>query len=49
VKELNKTILDLKIQIETIKKSQKETTLEIENLENVSGVIDANMTNKIQK
>jgi hypothetical protein len=30
VKELNKTIQDLKMEIETIKKSQKETTLEIE-------------------
>ena len=33
VKELNKTIQDLKIEIETIKKSQRETTLEMENLE----------------
>jgi hypothetical protein len=31
VKELNKTIQDLKMEIET-KKSQRETTLEIENL-----------------
>jgi hypothetical protein len=29
VKELNKTIQDLKIEIETIKKSQRETTLDI--------------------
>jgi DNA anti-recombination protein RmuC len=32
VKEMNKTIQDLKMKIETIKKSQKETTLELENL-----------------
>jgi len=32
VKEFNKTIQDLKIEIKTIKKSQRETTLEIENL-----------------
>jgi hypothetical protein len=32
VKELNKTIQDLKMEKETIKKSQRETTLEIENL-----------------
>ena len=32
VKELNKTIQDLKMEIETIKKSQRETTLDIENL-----------------
>ena len=30
VKELNKTIQDLKMEVETIKKSQKETSLEIE-------------------
>ena len=29
VKELNKTIQDLKMEIETIKKSQRKTTLEI--------------------
>jgi F0F1-type ATP synthase membrane subunit b/b' len=29
VKELNKTIHGLKVEIETIKKSQRETTLEI--------------------
>jgi predicted transcriptional regulator len=32
VKELNKTIQDLKMKGETIKKSQRETTWEIENL-----------------
>jgi hypothetical protein len=32
VKKLNKTIQDLKVEIETIKKSQRETTQEIENL-----------------
>ena len=32
VKELNKTIQDLKMEAETIKKSQRKTTLEIENL-----------------
>ena len=31
VKELNKTIQDLKVEIETLKKTQNETTLEIEN------------------
>jgi hypothetical protein len=29
VKELNKTIQDLKMEIETIRKSQRETTLEL--------------------
>jgi chromosome segregation ATPase len=49
VKELNKTIQDLKGEIETIKKSQKETTLEIENLGKRSGVIDVSITNRIQE
>jgi uncharacterized protein YukE len=30
VKELNKTIQDLKMEVETVKKSQRETTLNIE-------------------
>ena len=49
MKELNKTIKDLKMEIETIKKSQRETTLEIENLEKRSRVIDANITNRMQE
>jgi prefoldin subunit 5 len=48
VKELNKTIKDLKKGIETIKKSQRETTLELENLGKRSGVIDTSITNRIQ-
>jgi uncharacterized coiled-coil protein SlyX len=49
VKELNKTIQDLKMEIETIKKSQRETTLELESLGKRSGVIDASITNRIQE
>jgi prefoldin subunit 5 len=49
VKELNKTIQNLKLEIETIKKSQRETTLEIENLGNRSGVIDASFPNRIKE
>jgi predicted nucleic acid-binding Zn-ribbon protein len=49
VKELNKTIQDLKIGIETVKKSQRETTLAIENLGKRSGVIDGSITNRIQE
>jgi predicted nucleic acid-binding Zn-ribbon protein len=49
VKELNKTIQDLKMEIETIKKSQRETILETENLGKRSGVIDAGITNRIQE
>jgi uncharacterized coiled-coil protein SlyX len=35
--------------METIKKSQRETTMEIENLAKRSGVIDASITNRIQE
>ena len=36
------------MEIETVKKSQRETTLEMENLGKISGVIDASITNRIQ-
>ena len=49
MKELNKTIQDLKMEIESIKKSQRKTTLEIENLGKRPGVIDASITNRIQE
>jgi prefoldin subunit 5 len=49
VKELNNTIQNLKMEVETIKKSQRETTMEIENLVKRSGVIDRSITNKIQE
>jgi chromosome segregation ATPase len=48
-KEMNKTIQDLKMEIETLKKSQSETTLELENLGKRSGIIDASITNRIQE
>ena len=48
--EFNKSIQDLKMEVETIKKSQRETTLELENLGKRSGVIDASIiTNRIQE
>ena len=37
------------MEVETIKKSERETTLEIENLGKRSGFIDANITNKMQE
>ena len=37
------------MEVETIKKSQSETTLEIENLGNKSGATDASTTNRIQE
>jgi hypothetical protein len=47
--ELNKTIQDLKMEVETIKKTQKETTLEIETLGKKSGTIDASISNRMQE
>ena len=49
VEKLNKTIQDLKMEVEIIKKSQKETTLEIETLGKKSGTINASITNRIQE
>ena len=40
MKELNKTMHDQIIELETINKSQRETTLELENLGKRSGTID---------
>jgi len=37
------------MEIETLKKIQRKKTLEIENLGKRSGVIDASITNRIQK
>ena len=48
-KELNKTIKDLKMKIEAIKKEQRETTLEIENLGKESGTIDVSISNKYKR
>jgi hypothetical protein len=48
VKELNKIIQDLKMEIEALKKLQRETTLEIENLGKRSEVIDVNINNRIK-
>ena len=46
---MSKTIQDLKMEIETIKKLQRETTLELENLGKSSGVTHASTTNRIQE
>jgi predicted nucleic acid-binding Zn-ribbon protein len=48
VKELNKAIQDLKVEVETIKKTQMEANLEVENLEKRSGITDVSITNTIQ-
>jgi uncharacterized coiled-coil protein SlyX len=49
MKVMNKINQDLKMEIESIKKSQRETTLEIENLGQRSGVIDTSISNRIQE
>ena len=46
---MNKTIQDLKLEVETIKKSQGETTLRLENLGRRSEVIDTSITDRIQE
>jgi prefoldin subunit 5 len=47
--ELNKTIQDLKMEIETIKKIRQEKTQEIEILGKKAGTIDVNISNRIQE
>jgi prefoldin subunit 5 len=47
--ELNKTIQDLKMEVETIKKTQRDTTVEVEILGKKSGTIDASISNRIQE
>jgi hypothetical protein len=49
MKKLNKAIQDLKLEVKTINKSERETTLEIKNIGNISGVIDASITNSIKE
>jgi hypothetical protein len=44
---MNKNIKNLKREVDTIKKTQRETTLEIETLGKKSGTIDANISNRI--
>jgi hypothetical protein len=45
--EMNKLILDIKREVDTIKKTQSEATLEIETLGKKSGTIDASISNRI--
>jgi hypothetical protein len=47
--ELHKIIQDLKMEVETIKKTQRETTLKIETQGKKSGTIDTNISNRIQE
>jgi predicted nucleic acid-binding Zn-ribbon protein len=47
--EMNKRILDLKREVDTIKKTQSEGTLEIEILRKKSGTIHASISSRIQE
>jgi cell division protein FtsL len=47
--ELNKTIQDLEMEVETMKKTQRETALEIKTLGKKSGTIDTSISNRIQE
>ena len=47
--EMNKTILELKREVDTIKKTQSEATLEIETIGKRSGTIDASISNRKQE
>jgi uncharacterized coiled-coil protein SlyX len=49
VMELNETIQDIKREVDTIKKTQSEATLEIETLGKKSGTIDVSISNRIQE
>jgi prefoldin subunit 5 len=49
VMELNETIQDIKREVDTIKKTQTEATLEIETLGKKSGTIDESISNRIQE
>jgi hypothetical protein len=46
VRELNKTIQDKKMNLETMKKTQRVTTLEIENLGKKTGTPDVSISNR---
>jgi hypothetical protein len=48
VKVLNKAIHDLKVEAETIKKTQMDANLEMENLGKWTGITDISITNRIQ-
>jgi predicted nucleic acid-binding Zn-ribbon protein len=46
---LNKALQDLKVEVETIKKTHMEANLEMENLRKRSGITDVSITNRIQE
>ena len=49
MKELEKTIQNLKVKIKPLKRSENKTTLYIENHGKRTGVINESITNRIQE
>jgi hypothetical protein len=49
VKELNKIIQDIKADVGTIKKTQMETNLKMENLGNKSGITDVRLLTEYKR
>ena len=49
MKEVNKSFQDLKVEIETIMKTQMEANMKMENLGKRSGITDISITNRIQE
>ena len=47
MKELNKEIQDLKVEVETIKRTQMEANLDMKNLGKRSGITDVSITNRM--
>ena len=49
MKELNKAVQDLNVEVQTIKKTKMEATLGMENIGKRSEITDVSITNKIQE
>ena len=49
MKELNKASQDLKVEVETMKKTQMEANMEMEIIGKRSGITDVSITNRIQE
>lgn len=46
-KEIKRTVQDLKVEIEPMKKTQRECILEIKNVQNGTGNLELSLSNKI--
>lgn len=47
--EMNKTVLNLKMEIEILKKTQTEGTLKMQNLGKAAGITNDSITNRMQE